>query len=265
VLLATDGDFNVGTVDHQALIDLIERKRGEGIHLTTLGFGTGNYNDRLMEQLADHGNGNYGYIDTLLEAQKLLVDEIGATLHTVARDVKIQVEFNPARVSEYRLVGYENRVLAREDFDNDKVDAGEIGAGHSITALYELALRDEGGERVTPLRYGASGEAEPAREEELAHLRLRFKRPDVESSELLTYPILHADLRPGLADTSDDYRFTAAVAAFGQQLRGGKYLQAFGYDEIERLALGARGEDRFGYRSDLLRLVRLARGLQGQG
>ena len=168
-------------------------------------------------------------------------------------------------MSEYRLVGYENRVLAREDFDNDKVDAGEIGAGHSITALYELALRDEGGERVMPLRYGSSGEAEPAREEELAHLRLRFKRPDVESSELLTYTILHADLRPGLADTSDDYRFTAAVAAFGQQLRGGKYLQAFGYDEIERLALGARGGDRFGYRSDLLRLVRLARGLQGQG
>ncbi|OQX47622.1 MAG: hypothetical protein B0D85_00975, partial [Candidatus Sedimenticola endophacoides] len=153
VLLATDGDFNVGTVNHQALIDLVERQRGAGIALTTLGFGGGNYNDQLMEQLADHGNGNHAYIDSLLEAQKVLIDEMGATLHTLAGDVKIQIEFNPAQVAEYRLIGYENRALRREDFNNDEVDAGEIGAGHSVTALYEIALSGGAGRRTDPLRY----------------------------------------------------------------------------------------------------------------
>jgi Ca-activated chloride channel family protein len=264
VILATDGDFNVGTVSHQALIDLIEEKRKEGIYLTTLGFGTGNYNDQLMEQLADHGNGNYGYIDSLLEAQKILVDELGATLHTVAKDVKIQIEFNPALVSEYRLVGYENRVLAREDFSNDKVDAGEIGAGHSITAIYELALSGQGGERLSPLRYGKTETGGNAHGDELAHLRLRYKQPDAEQSRLLTFPIERSQIRKQLEETSDDYRFTAAVAAFGQQLRGGKYIADFDYDRIEALAREARGTDRMGYRSDLLQLLRLAKGLEGQ-
>ncbi|MET0081389.1 MAG: VWA domain-containing protein [Sedimenticola sp.] len=264
VILATDGDFNVGTVNHHTLIDLIEEKRSEGIALTTLGFGSGNYNDRLMEQLADHGNGNYGYIDTLMEAQKILVDELGATLHTVAKDVKIQIEFNPTRVSEYRLVGYENRVLAREDFNNDKVDAGEIGAGHSITALYEITLKDSGGERIPPLRYNSESTTPIKLGNELAHLRLRYKQPDREKSTLIETPILASRMQSTLADTSDDFRFTAAVAAFGQQLRGGKYLENLDYTEIVQLAGNARGTDTSGYRSDLLKLVRLAESLQGQ-
>ncbi|MES9845824.1 MAG: VWA domain-containing protein [Candidatus Sedimenticola sp. 6PFRAG5] len=264
VILATDGDFNVGTVNHETLIDLIEEKRKEGIALTTLGFGTGNYNDQLMEQLADHGNGNYGYIDTLMEAQKVLVDELGATLHTVAKDVKIQIEFNPAQVSEYRLVGYENRVLAREDFNNDKVDAGEIGAGHSVTALYEVTLKGSGGDRIAPLRYGNETSNSTGFGSELAHLSLRYKKPDQESSILIETPVSVSKIKSDLEKTTDDYRFTAAVAAFGQQLRGGKYLADFSYPEIEKLAAEARGKDAMGYRSDLLKLVRLAGGLSGQ-
>ena len=176
VLLATDGDFNVGTVSFEALVDLVEEKRKGGVALTTLGFGSGNYNDRLMEQLADAGNGNHAYIDSLTEAERVLVSQRDATLHTIASDVKIQVEFNPALVSEYRLVGYENRLLAREDFSNDKVDAGEIGAGHSVTALYEIALKGRGGEWTDPLRYGAEPASAKAGDE-LAFVRLRYKRP----------------------------------------------------------------------------------------
>ena len=258
VILATDGDFNVGTVNHEALVNLIERERASGVSLTTLGFGGGNYNDQLMEQLADHGNGNHAYIDSLLEAQKVLVDEMGATLHTVAKDVKIQVEFNPALVSEYRLVGYENRVLAREDFSNDRVDAGEIGAGHSVVALYELALVGESGQRVAPLRYGPKQVQLAGNGNELGFLRLRFKRPDQTRSELLEQPIRVADVASRLDATSDDYRFAAAVAAFGQRLRGGKYLEGYGYDDIVQLAQGARGQDPQGARADLLRVVRLA-------
>jgi len=264
VILATDGDFNVGTVNHEALVNLIERERASGVSLTTLGFGGGNYNDQLMEQLADHGDGNHAYIDTLLEAQKVLVDEMGATLYSVARDVKIQVEFNPALVSEYRLVGYENRVLAREDFSNDQVDAGEIGAGHSVVALYELALAGASGQRVDPLRYGPKQVPLASNPDELGFLRLRFKRPDQARSELLEQPILMADVVQSLDATSDDYRFTAAVGAFGQRLRGGKYLEGFGYDDIVQLAQGARGQDPQGTRADLLRVVRLAASLDHQ-
>ena len=261
VILATDGDFNVGTVDHEALVNIVERERVSGVSLTTLGFGTGNYNDQLMEQLADHGNGNHAYIDSLLEAQKVLVDEMGATLHTVAKDVKIQIEFNPAVVSEYRLVGYENRILAREDFNNDQVDAGEIGAGHSIVALYEIALQGHSGERVDPLRYGTKPASVPVKRDEIGFLRLRFKRPERERSELLEYPVRVADAKPEIGRTSDDFRFAAAVAAFGQRLRGGKYLEGYGYDHIESLAQGARGQDPHGTRSDLQRLIRLAASL----
>jgi Ca-activated chloride channel family protein len=262
VILATDGDFNVGTVNHEALVDLIKRERASGVSLTTLGFGGGNYNDRLMEQLADHGNGNHAYIDSLLEAQKVLVDEMGATLHTVARDVKIQIEFNPAVVREHRLVGYENRMLAREDFNNDRVDAGEIGAGHSVVALYELALVGDAGARVDPLRYGAKRPKGPANRNEIAFLRMRFKRPDHDDSELLEHPISTVDILRTLETTSDDYRFSAAVAAFGQRLRGGEFLEGFGYEAIEELARGARGRDDQGVRGDLQRLVRLAASLE---
>jgi Ca-activated chloride channel family protein len=256
IILATDGDFNVGTVDFDALVDLVERNRESGVALTTLGFGTGNYNDHLMEQLADAGDGNYAYVDTLGEARKVLVDEMGATLHTIARDVKIQVEFNPAVVAEYRLIGYENRMLAREDFNNDAVDAGDIGAGHTVTALYELALVGSGGERMDPLRYGA---ARATREisDELGTVRLRYKQPESDSSQLIERPV------PKLAaeSASERLRFAASVAAFGQQLRGGKYLAGFTLEDVHALARESKGEDAFGYRGEFLQLVRLADGL----
>ncbi|MEW7982440.1 MAG: DUF3520 domain-containing protein [gamma proteobacterium symbiont of Phacoides pectinatus] len=259
-----DGDFNVGTVNHQALIDLVERQRGAGIALTTLGFGGGNYNDQLMEQLADHGNGNHAYIDSLLEAQKVLVDEMGATLHTLAGDVKIQIEFNPAQVAEYRLIGYENRALRREDFNNDEVDAGEIGAGHSVTALYEIALSGGAGRRTDPLRYAPATPGHDRTTRELALLRLRYKTPDQTRSRLIETPLRATDVQNSLEGSSDDFRFSAAVAAFGQRLRGGTYLNGFDYPQIAALAAGARGTDPMGHRGDLLRLVRLAHGLQGR-
>ncbi len=261
VLLATDGDFNVGTVNHDALIDMIEQQRKHGIALTTLGFGDGNYNDQLMEQLADHGNGNYAYIDSLMEARKVLVEELGSTLQTVAKDVKIQIEFNPEVVAEYRLIGYENRVLAREDFNNDKVDAGEIGAGHSVTALYEVTLAGSGGERINPLRYGKSKQESTTHSGEVAMLRLRYKLPNEDRSRLVEAPVRTDEIVNNLQQNSDDFRFAAAVAAFGQTLRGAKYLEQFGYDEIISLAKGALGSDTGGYRSELVRLVSLARDL----
>lgn len=266
VLLATDGDFNVGTVNFEQLIDLVEEKRKTGVALTTLGFGAGNYNDHLMEQLADAGNGNHGYIDTLAEARRLLVEQRDATLQTIARDVKIQVEFNPASVSEYRLIGYENRQLQREDFSNDRVDAGEIGAGHRVTALYEIALKGEGGERIEPPRYGGRRVEQPMRDE-LAFLRLRYKRPEdgmSASSRLIEQPILRSQLLREIDQTSEAFRFSAAVAGFGQLLRGGKYTESFGYTEVLRLARGARGMDRRGDAAEFIQLVQLADSLSAQ-
>jgi Ca-activated chloride channel family protein len=261
VLLATDGDFNVGTVSFEALKNLVEEKRKTGVSLTTLGFGTGNYNDRLMEQLADTGNGNYAYIDNLNEANKVLVSEMSATLETIAKDVKIQIEFNPAMVAEYRLVGYENRVLKREDFNNDKVDAGDIGAGHTVTALYEITLAGGKGQKIDPLRYGT--EKMPAgSKDEIAWLRLRYKLPGSDTSRLIEQPLETADIMDS-AKTSADFRFAAAVAAFGQQLRGGKYTGELGYDAILKLARDARGQDAFGYRGEFVALVNLAKSLDG--
>jgi len=264
VLLATDGDFNVGTTSFEALKDLVEEKRETGISLTTLGFGTGNYNDHLMEQLADAGNGNYAYIDTLNEARKVLVEQMSATLQTIAKDVKIQIEFNPQLVAEYRLVGYENRILTREDFNNDKVDAGEIGAGHTVTAVYEVALAGSNGERVEPLRYQSSNQSAAERNGEIAFLRLRYKAPDGDTSKLIEQPVRKADLKSELDETSDDFRFAAAVAGFGQLLRGGKYMEAFDYDDVRSLANGARAGDSFGYRGEFVTLVNLAQSLSGQ-
>ncbi len=260
ILLATDGDFNVGLTDKNALKSLIEEKRKGGISLSTLGFGMDNYNDELMEQLADVGNGNYAYIDTLNEARKVLVEEMSSTLNTIAKDVKIQVEFNPAVVAEYRLLGYENRALKREDFSNDKVDAGEIGAGHSVTALYELALVGSAGQRLETLRYGAKT-APLGTTDELGLLRLRYKLPHNEQSKLLEYPMKRNIIKSELAASSEQFRFAAAVAAFGQQLRGGKYLEQFSYADILELGRGARGEDGFGYRAEFLNLVSLAKAL----
>ncbi len=260
VILATDGDFNVGTVSFEALLSLVAEKRKTGIGLTTLGVGGGNYNDKLMEQLADAGNGNHAYLDNLNEAQKVLVDQISSTLHTIASDVKIQIEFNPELVSEYRLIGYENRALKREDFSNDKVDAGEIGAGHSVTALYEIALKGQGGERLEALRYSEK-KVSPRNGNELAFLRLRYKRNASENSRLLETPLFKSHISQNLDKTSDNFRFAAAVAGFGQLLRGGQYMENFSYDDVKQLAQGARGEDKFGYRAGFLNLIDLAKSL----
>jgi len=262
VLLATDGDFNVGTVSFEALKNMVEDRRKTGVSLTTLGFGTGNYNDRLMEQLADAGNGNYAYIDTLNEANKVLVTEVSSTLQTIAKDVKIQIEFNSAVVAEYRLIGYENRALKREDFNNDKIDAGDIGAGHTVTALYEISLVGGKGARIDALRYGKESVA-VGNKDEIALLRLRYKLPESDKSLLIEQPLKTADLQRDTGKASDDFRFSAAVAAFGQLLRGGKYTGDLDYDDIAKLAQGARGNDSFGYRGEFLTLVNLAKSLDG--
>ena len=261
VILATDGDFNVGTVSFEALKNLVETQRKSGIALTTLGFGTGNYNDQLMEQLADAGNGNYAYIDTLREANKALVEQMSATLLTIAKDVKIQVEFNPAVVEEYRLIGYENRVLRREDFSNDAVDAGDIGAGHTVTALYEIALKGSGGALTEPLRYGKPAENAEARGDEIAFLRLRYKQPDGDVSQLLEWPIRRDQAVQEAKEASERFRFAAAVAGFGQILRGGRYTSSFNYDDVLALARETRGPDPYGYRGEFLTLVGLAKSL----
>ncbi len=261
VILATDGDFNVGIANTEELIDLVERQRHSGIALTTLGFGSGNYNDHMLEQLADAGNGNHAYIDKLSEAQKVLSDEMSATLLTIAKDVKIQVEFNPSSVSEYRLIGYENRALNEEDFNNDQVDAGEIGAGHSVTALYEINLVGSGYQRLPERRYGLpeTGQAKTSEHvDELAQLRIRYKLPDEESSRLIETAILSGEVNQQPGMESSDFKFAAAVAAFGQKLRGGKYLGTLCWDDIRKLAGQARGSDPFGYRGEFLQLVSLA-------
>ncbi|MDP3856600.1 MAG: VWA domain-containing protein [Stagnimonas sp.] len=264
ILLATDGDFNVGITRFESLIDLIKDKRKTGIALTTLGFGGGNYNDHLMEQAADAGDGNHAYIDSLQEAQKVLVAQRASTLLTIARDVKIQVEFNPALVSEYRLIGYENRALKREDFSNDAVDAGDIGAGHSVTALYEIALAGEGGERNEPLRYGKPTVTASGKNGELAFVRLRYKRPDQEQSRLIEQPVRLSEARADFAGASASTRLAAAVAAFGQQLKGGRYLDGYGYEQITALAKGAASADAGSNLGDFLQLVGLAQGLSAR-
>ncbi len=260
ILLATDGDFNVGISDFESLKALAADKRKSGISLTTLGFGTGNYNDQLMEQLADAGDGNYAYIDNLREARKVLVEQLSSTLATVARDVKIQVEFNPAQVSEYRLLGYENRALQREDFSNDKVDAGDIGAGHSVTALYEIVPVGNQG-WLEPLRYRQAAQT-PAGDSELAWLRIRYKTPEQHSSRLLETAIEAPAAIAPIGRASEDLRFAAAVAAFAQQLSGGRYTGRFDWASTAALARGSRGDDPFGLRNELVQLVEIAQSLQ---
>lgn len=259
ILLATDGDFNVGVSDDRQLKSMIEEKRKSGISLSTLGFGSGNFNERMMEQIADVGNGAYSYIDSLMEGHKVLVNELTSTLATVARDVKVQIEFNPALVKEYRQIGYENRQLAREDFNNDKVDAGDIGAGHTVTALYELTLEGAKGS-VDPLRYAKPAPVAEKLAKELGYLRLRYKTPDAGASELMEIPIQRAALKP-LANASDEFRFASAVAGYGQLLRGGKYLGSWSYSDARQLASQSMGKDRFGYRGEFLRLIDLTQAL----
>jgi Ca-activated chloride channel family protein len=279
VVLATDGDFNVGVTDNAALIDLVERQREAGVTLTTLGYGTGNYNEAMMEQVADHGNGNYAYIDSAREAQKVLDDELSSTLFTIASDVKIQVEFNPAAISEYRLIGYENRALREQDFDNDKVDAGEIGAGHQVTALYEVV--PAGGKGWLPDRrypanraggsvgsvgsVGSGGSSGGAAgwSGELAWLKLRYKLPGETKSRLIERPLAASLIRRAAAPTGDT-AFAAAVAAFGQKLRGDPWLGNFTFADARRLA-GHGGPQRNYWRAEFLRLTELAERQSGGG
>lgn len=257
VLLATDGDFNVGVTNTRQLLDIVKRQRESGVALSTLGFGGGNYNEEMMERLADAGDGNYSYIDSLAEAQKVLAAQAAGNIFTIARDVKAQVEFNPAVVAEYRLLGYENRLLRREDFRNDKVDAGDIGAGHTVTVLYELALVGSGGESTAPLRYGESKPA-PGAKGELGYVKLRYKLPGQDRSQLMSRPLPVSLVRPSLAAADDDLRWAAAVAGFGQLLRGGRHTGGFSYQDVLALARGARGADPHGYRGGFITLVELA-------
>ena len=259
ILLATDGDFNVGVADDRQLKSMIEEKRKSGIALSTLGFGTGNLNESMMEQIADVGDGAYSYIDSLMEGHKVLVNEMSSTLATIARDVKVQIEFNPALVKEYRQIGYENRQLNREDFNNDKVDAGDIGAGHTVTALYELTLVGAKGS-VEPLRYGKKIMPKEALAKELGHLRLRYKTPEANSSELIEIPLQRAAIKP-LAEAGSEFRFATAVAGYGQLLRGGKYTGNWNYADARQLAIANLGKDRFGYRGEFLRMVDLTQAL----
>lgn len=259
ILLATDGDFNVGISDFDTLKSLAADKRKTGVSLTTLGFGTDNYNEQLMEQLADAGDGNYAYIDNLREARKVLVDQLSSTLATVASDVKIQVEFNPAEVSEYRLLGYENRALKREDFSNDKVDAGEIGAGHTVTALYELIPAGNKG-WLEPLRYQTAGKPS-GKSGEIAWLRIRYKTVGQSNSKLLEQPIAAGSEKP-IEQASEDLRFATAVAAFAQQLKGGTYTGTFSLADSVEMARKAKGDDHFGLRAEFVQLAELAQSLQ---
>ena len=253
VLLATDGDFNVGISDPEALKDYIATQRDTGVYLSVLGFGRGNLDDATMQALAQNGNGQAAYIDTLIEAQKVLVDQLTGALFTIAGDVKLQVEWNPAEVAEYRLIGYETRAMAREDFNNDRVDAGEIGAGHSVTAIYEITAPGSPALLNDPLRYAT---AEPVEGNgELGFLRLRYKAPGEDTSQLIEVPILQND---GIPAQDDDALFAAAIAGFGQILRDPKYLGEWGVEDAIALAVMGRGADEFGYRAEAINLMRLA-------
>ena len=255
VILATDGDFNVGVASRGELKRLIEEKRETGIFLTVLGFGTGNLKDSSMEQLADAGNGNYGYIDTLLEARKLLVEEAGGTLVTVAKDVKLQLEFNPLRVKSYRLVGYENRVLNNEDFADDKKDAGEMGAGHTVTALYEIV---PGKSDDASLRYqGGRTATDAARSGELALVKVRYKAPDGDKSKLSEFPVKANPI--AFAKSSEDLRFAASVATVGMLLRDSEFKGDSSYEGALEWARDSLGDDRGGYRSEFVKLVELVK------
>jgi Ca-activated chloride channel family protein len=261
VILATDGDFNVGITDHDQLKEYISNKRESGIYLSVLGFGQGNYNDAMMQTLAQNGNGNAAYIDNINEARKVLVDEATSTLYPIANDVKIQVEFNPGLVAEYRLIGYENRLLNREDFNNDKIDAGDIGAGHTVTAIYELTPVGSKAQLMDDLRYGEAhkpAEVTKTGSNEYAFLKIRYKLLGESTSKLITRPIVTNDTHK-LDGLSNDMRFAAAVAAFGQLLRHESYMGNFSYDDVLALATSARGTDAYNYRGEFLSLVRNAK------
>jgi len=260
VMLATDGDFNVGISDPLALERFISTQRDSGVFLSVLGFGMGNLADDTMQALAQAGNGTASYISDFREARRVLVEELGGQLETIAKDVKIQVEFNPAVVAEYRLIGYETRALNREDFNNDAVDAGEIGAGHTVTALYEITPVGSGAQLVEPLRYG-EGTTEITASDEIGFVRIRYKEPDGDVSALIEQPVVPSVLVDTVADANDDLRFAAAVAAFGQRLKGSVYGSDMDWGAIEALAQGARGADEGGYRAEFIGLIGVAESL----
>lgn len=256
VILATDGDFNVGESSNGGMERLIEEKRKDGIFLTALGFGMGNYKDSKMEILADKGNGNYFYIDTILEAQKALVKEFGGTLFTIAKDVKLQIEFNPARVKAYRLIGYENRLLNDEDFNDDKKDAGELGSGHSVTALYEVIPVGVNSKfsKIDDLKYQKVKQEPVANtSNEILTVKFRYKKPDGNTSQLIEHPLVDESI--ALSQASDNFRWSAAVAGFGMLLRESEYVKDYRYEDVVQLAQQARGVDKEGYRAEFVRLV----------
>ena len=255
IMLATDGDFNVGISDPKALESMVAEKRKSGISLTTLGFGTGNYNERMMERLADAGDGNYSYIDNEKEARKVLVEQLSSTLNVVAKDVKLQVEFNPNTVSEYRLIGYENRMLKKEDFNNDQVDAGEIGSGHTVTALYEIIPVGKQGWNQ-PSRYNPP-KKQSGYGHEYAFLSIRYKPVGQDTSILIKEPI-STQSAPTVQAASEDMRFALAVAAYGQLMRGGQYTGQFSWQDTLNLAKGAKGKDPYGLRGEFIELVGIA-------
>lgn len=257
VILATDGDFNVGESSNESMEKLIEEKRKDGIFLTVLGYGMGNYKDSKMETLADKGNGNYAYIDNITEARKVLVNEFGGTLFTIAKDVKLQIEFNPAKVKAYRLIGYENRMLKSEDFNNDRKDAGDLGSGHTVTALYEIIPVGVESDffKIDDLKY-QSTRVDPvaSKSDELMTIKLRYKKPTEDGSKLIVHPL--KDTNVALTKTSENFRWSASVAAFGMMLRESDYVKDYTYEKVVEMAQAAKGDDREGYRSEFINMVK---------
>ncbi|WP_417497923.1 vWA domain-containing protein [Maricaulis sp.] len=260
VMLLTDGDFNVGVTQNERLEDFVARKRDSGIYLSVMGFGRGNYNDAMMQTIAQAGNGTAAYIDSRAEARRMLVEESSSALFPIANDVKIQVEFNPARIAEYRLIGYETRMLERADFNNDAVDAGEVGSGHAVTAIYEIAAPGSEGALIDPLRYGEAPAAASDLSSEYGLLRIRYKHPGEDESNLIERPVTPADAVTDFAAADQETRFSIEVAGFAQMLRGDPYLrEGYGYDQILDGASAALGPDEYGHRDEFLELVRIAR------
>lgn len=260
VMLMTDGDFNVGLSNPERLEDFVSRERESGVYLSVIGFGEGNYNDALMQTLAQSGNGVAAYIDTLNEARKVFSDDLSGSMFPIAEDLKIQVDFNPAAVSEYRLIGYETRMLNREDFNNDRVDAGDIGAGHSVTAIYELTPTGSKARLIDPSRYASPPKPTGPRASEVAYIKLRYKPPGSDTSQLIERPVTLSDAVPDLAQASESTRFAVAVAGYGGLLKGDPYIDpSFDWEDVVAIASGAKGEDAFGYRAEFVQLARLAR------
>jgi Ca-activated chloride channel family protein len=263
VIIATDGDFNVGPSSDSELVRMIEEKREEGIFLTVLGFGMGNYKDSRMEKLADKGNGNYAYIDNILEAKKVFVNELSSTLFTIAKDVKIQVEFNPQLVKGYRLIGYENRMLNKEDFNDDKKDAGELGAGHTVTVLYEIIPPESEFTfpNIDPFKYQSDINESRENTNELLTVKFRYKEPDGDKSKLILKSLVKDEI--SFEESSENLRFASSVAMFGMLLRDSKFKGNSNYKNLKAIAENSLGKDKFYYRAEFLKLVDKAELISG--